>query len=40
MSSQPAESALAKPVFVTVIGLAYACACFALIYPFVMYTLG
>ncbi|HEY2230437.1 MAG TPA: hypothetical protein VGI22_22395 [Xanthobacteraceae bacterium] len=40
MSSQPAESALTKPIFVTVLGLAYACAGLALVYPFVMYSLG
>jgi hypothetical protein len=40
MLSQHAESPLTKTIFVTVLGLAYACAGAALIYPFVMYSLG
>jgi hypothetical protein len=40
MLSKGAESGLAKPLFVTVLGLAYGVACMALFYPFVMYSLG
>jgi hypothetical protein len=40
MLSQSFESPLTKPIFVTVVGLAYICAGVALIYPFVMYSLG
>jgi hypothetical protein len=40
MSSQSSESPLTKPIFVTVLGLAYICAGVALIYPFVMSSLG